>query len=103
MSWARFFNLSALERRVFLVAVASLVPVAILSSVLLVSNARDQERRLYRGTEDTVVALLNAVDAELKSSIAALDALAVSPRLARGDFERLREEALELLERVPAG
>lgn len=83
----------------FFVAFASLLPVVILSAWLLVMNARDQETRLYRGAEDTVLALMNAVDAELKSSIAALDALAVSQRLARGAYDRLREEALRLLER----
>ena len=101
MPLTRLFVLSPLERRVFFVALASLVPVAILSALLLVLNAREQERRLYRGTEDTVLALLNAVDAELKSNLAALDALVVSPRLARGDFARLREEALQLLARRP--
>jgi signal transduction histidine kinase/CheY-like chemotaxis protein len=101
MSWVRYFKLSPLERRVFLVALASLIPLAMLSALLLVRNAQEQERWLYRGIEDTAVALINSMDAELKSSIAALDALAVSPRLIRGDFARLREEALELLARRP--
>jgi signal transduction histidine kinase len=91
--------LSALGLRVFLVAAASLVPVALLSAALLISNAREQRERLYRGSENTVFALLNAVDAELKSTAASLDAFASSPRLARGDFARLREEAVELLAR----
>ncbi|HKU88748.1 MAG TPA: ATP-binding protein [Steroidobacteraceae bacterium] len=94
--------LSALGLRVFLVAAVSLVPVALLSAALLVSNAREQREHLYRGAEDTVYALLNAVDAELKSTAAALDAFAASPRLARGDFDRLREEALQLLARRPS-
>jgi signal transduction histidine kinase len=99
MSWARYFKLSPLERRVFLVALASLIPLTMLSALLLVRNAQEQERWLYRGIEDTVVALVNAMDSEFKTSIAALDALAVSPRLLRGDFVKLREEALELLAR----
>lgn len=94
--------LTPLQRRVFLVASASLLPLAILSGLSLLSIARDQERSLYRGSEDTVMALVHAIDAELKINIAALDALAVSPRLARGDFAAVREEALELLERRPA-
>lgn len=100
--WTRHLALSALPRRVFFVALASLIPVAILSFALLISNARDQRERLYRGAEDMISALMNAVDSELKSSIAALDALAASPRLARDDFAALREESLELLERRPA-
>ena len=92
---------SALERRVFSVAIAGLLPVAALSCLLLFASAREQQERLYRGAEDTVLALLNATDADLKSSVAALDAFAASPRLARGDFERLREEALQLLAHRP--
>ncbi|MBC8025045.1 MAG: response regulator [Steroidobacteraceae bacterium] len=99
MPWTRLPLLSTLERRVFLVAVASILPVAIFSCVLLISNARAQKDRLLRVNEDTMFALVTAVDAELKSDIAALDALAASPRLARGDFAGLREEALELLGR----
>jgi signal transduction histidine kinase len=102
MPWPQLLTLSPLERRVFLVALASLLPLAILSGALLISNARDQERRLYRGSEETVLALLNAVDSELKSSMSSLDALAASPRLARGDFAGLREEAWELMGRRPA-
>jgi len=97
--WRRWFSLGPLERRVFSVAIAGLLPVAVLSCGLLIASAREQRERLYRGAEDTVLALLNAVDADLRTSIAALDAFAASPRLARGDFERLREESLQLLGR----
>jgi signal transduction histidine kinase len=81
------------------VAVASLVPVALLSFALLITNAREQRDRLLGVSEDTMFALMSAADTELKSSIAALDALAASPRLGRGDFAGVREEALELLAR----
>ncbi|HEY6125082.1 MAG TPA: ATP-binding protein [Steroidobacteraceae bacterium] len=80
-------------------AVASLIPVAILSFALLITNAHEQRDRLLRVSEDTMLALMSAADAELKSTIAALDALAASPRLVRGDFAGVREEALELLGR----
>jgi signal transduction histidine kinase len=95
----RRLGLGKLERRVFLVAVASLIPVAILSFALLITNAHEQRDRLLRVSEDTMLALMSATDAELKSTIAALDALAASPRLVRGDFKGVREEALELLGR----
>jgi signal transduction histidine kinase len=102
MSLSSLFKFTALERRVFLVAVASLLPVAVLSCALLISSARAQRDKLLSTSEDTMVALLSAVDAELKSTIASLDALAASPRLSRGDFEASREEALELLRRRPS-
>jgi signal transduction histidine kinase/ActR/RegA family two-component response regulator len=102
MTWGRYFTLSALERRVFLVALAALIPVAILSCVLLIASTREQRERLYRIADGTVLALLNAVDAELKSTVAVMDALAASPRLSRADFERFREESEQLLARRPA-
>ena len=102
MSWTRHFKLSALESRVFLVAVAALVPVAILSCFLIISGANQQRERLYRVADGTVLALMNAVDAELKSTIAVMDALAASPRLRRGDLERFREEAEQLMVRRPS-
>jgi signal transduction histidine kinase/ActR/RegA family two-component response regulator len=102
MSWTRFFALTALQRRVFLVALAALLPIAALSCVLLVSAAHEQRERLYLAADGTVLAVINAVDAELKSTMGVMDALAASPRLARGDLERFREEALQLLARRPS-
>ncbi|HUQ10128.1 MAG TPA: ATP-binding protein [Steroidobacteraceae bacterium] len=81
---------------------AALLPIAILSCVLLVSAAREQRERLYLAADGTVLALMNAVDGELKSTMGVIDALAASPRLARGDIERFREEALQLLARRPS-
>src|SRR5689334_22835682 len=98
----RFFKFTALEQRVFLVAVAGLLPVAVLSCVLFISSASEQREKLLSASQDTMAALLSAVDAELKSTIASLDALASSPRLARSDFEAVREESVELLARRPS-
>jgi signal transduction histidine kinase/ActR/RegA family two-component response regulator len=102
MTWPRYLTLSSLERRVFLVALASLVPLAILSFALLISSARDQRDRLLRAHDDTMTALLSAIDSELSSAFAALDVLAASPRLARADFPGLKEEATELMARRPS-
>lgn len=102
MTWTRFVTLSALESRVFLVALASLVPLAILSFALLISSADDQREKLLRAHDDTMMALLSAIDSELSSAFASLDVLASSPRLARGDFVSLKEEAIELMLRRPS-
>jgi signal transduction histidine kinase len=95
----RGLTLGTLERRVFLVAVASVIPITLLALALLLTNAHEQRDRLLRVSEDTMLALISAADAELKSTIGALDALAASPRLVRADFPGVREEALELLGR----
>lgn len=102
MTWPRQLSLSPLKRRVFLVAVAGLVPLAILSFALLISSARDQRDRLLRAYDDTMMALLSAIDSELSGAFASLDVLASSPRLARGDFAGLKEEAIELMQRRPS-
>jgi signal transduction histidine kinase len=101
MVWVQRFKFTALERRVFLVALVSVLPVAVLSCVLLVASARDRRENLLRASEDTMAALMSAVDAEIQSTIAALDALAASPRLARSDYAGLHEEVVELLARRP--
>ena len=102
MTWPRYLTLSALERRVFLVAVASLVPLAILYFAQLISSGKDQRQRLLAAHDDTMMALLSAIDTELQSAFASLDVLASSPRLARGEFAALKEEAVELMARRPS-
>src|SRR5690349_12994645 len=99
MTWPRYLKLSPLERRVFLVALAGLVPLAVLSFALLISSADAQRNRLLSAHDDTMTALLSAIDSELSSAFASLDVLAASPRLARADFESLKEEARELMAR----
>jgi signal transduction histidine kinase len=99
MSWLRLLVLSPLERRVFLVAVASLVPVAVLSFAQLVTSANGQRSSLLLAHDDTMLALLSAVDSELNGAFASLDVLASSPRMAREDLAGLKEEARELLQR----
>jgi signal transduction histidine kinase/ActR/RegA family two-component response regulator len=99
MSWFRHLTLHPLERRVFLVALASLVPLALLAFTQLIGNASSQRERLLRAHDDTMMALLNAIDSELQSAIASLDVLASSPRLLREDFDGLKEEAIQLMAR----
>jgi signal transduction histidine kinase len=96
--WQRLW-LPSLERRMFLVAAASLLPLALLCSAILVLAAREHKERLLTANQQTMQALISAVDSELESAAAALDALAASPRLAQGDFRALHQEARELLQR----
>jgi len=102
MAWLRYLKFTALERRVFLVAVAGLLPLAILSCALFIASANERRENLLRASEDTMSALVSAVDTELKSTVASLDALAASPRLTRGDFAAVHEEAAQLLGRRPS-
>jgi hypothetical protein len=70
MTWPRALKFSPLQRRVFLVALAGLVPLAVLSFALLISSANDQRDRLLRAHDDTMMALLSAIDSELSGAFA---------------------------------
>jgi PAS domain S-box-containing protein len=89
----------ALESRLFLIVLAGLLPLAVLSFATLLYNAQTQRHELIEASKDTMRAVVTAVDAELAVSLAALDALAGSPRLAAGDLPGFHKEARELLER----
>ncbi|WP_420476952.1 ATP-binding protein [Noviherbaspirillum sp. ST9] len=94
--WGRV-RLGALETRLFLIVLAGLLPLVVLSFVTLSYNARVQRSELIEANKDTMRAVITAVDAELSMSLAALDALAASPRLATGDIAGFHKEARELL------
>lgn len=88
-----------LERRLFFLVFVGLLPLALLSFATLFHNAQSQKQQLLAATADTMRAIVTAVDSELDQSIAALDALVASPRLAAEDRARFSTEAKELLER----
>ncbi|HYC42000.1 MAG TPA: ATP-binding protein [Noviherbaspirillum sp.] len=92
-------RVGALESRLFLIVLAGLLPLAVLSFATLLYSAQTRRHELIEASQDTMRAVITAVDAELATSLAALDALAVSPRLAAGDLEGFHKEARELLER----
>jgi signal transduction histidine kinase len=94
-------TLGTLELRLFLVVVVGLLPLSLLAFGTLRQNADSQRQQLLDATAATMRAVMSAVDAEHSSSIAALDALAASPRLAAGDLAAFRAEAGDLMERRP--
>src|SRR5690606_29604699 len=94
-------RVATLERRIFLVAAASLLPLALLTSATLFTAARTQQARLLEAHAQTAQALAAAVDSQLGNVIASLDALASSPRLDQEDFAGLQEVSHELLARRP--
>jgi signal transduction histidine kinase len=94
--WLRF---GPLERRLFFIVLMGVLPLVLLSFAALLYNARNQREDLLEATEDTMRAMMTAVDAEIESSFAALDVLAVSPLLTAGNLPGFYEEARALLER----
>jgi signal transduction histidine kinase len=90
-----------LRAYLMLLALATLLPVAVFAvvvSALLVENQHDTFRR---GVEERTLAVLNTVEVQLKSSISTLEALAVSPALEGPDPEAFRAIAASVLATQP--
>jgi signal transduction histidine kinase len=79
---------------------ASVLPVLIVTSFLIVRFFDQERRRLEQDTIATTRALGQAVDAELKGARSALLALSASPYLASGDFASFYVEALKIVKRL---
>jgi signal transduction histidine kinase/ActR/RegA family two-component response regulator len=90
-----------LGRRLFFTIVVGLLPVAALAFYTLFQSAQGQKEDIIGGAQGTMRAIVSAVDAELTSSLASLDALAGSPRLAGGDLSGFDAEARALIARRP--
>jgi signal transduction histidine kinase len=98
----RTIALGPLERRLFWIVVAGLLPLILLAFATLLYNAQTQRRQQIQTAENTMRSVMAAVDAELRTSLASLDALASSPRLQARDFTGFYAEARALLERRPS-
>lgn len=98
----RSVALGPLERRLFWIVVAGLVPLILLSFATLLYNAQTQRQQQIEAAENTMRSVVTAVDAELRTSLASLDALATSPRLRDRNLEGFYAEARALLERRPS-
>lgn len=98
----RLVVLGPLEQRLFWIVVAGLLPLILLSFATLLYNAQTQRKQQIQASEDSMRSVMAAVDAEFRTSFAALDALAASPRLRTRDFAGFHAEAQALLERRPS-
>ncbi|WP_165973687.1 hybrid sensor histidine kinase/response regulator [Paucimonas lemoignei] len=85
----------------FLITLSALLPVVLLSYFLLFEEAQNHKRNTVESARDLMRATVTAIDAELDHSVAALDALAASPRLRDGNLHSFRQEARNFLERRP--
>ncbi len=95
MRWLRDRR-RAFRLRYHLIAlvVIALVPALIFAGIVVGSLGREQRRSVERGLEATVRALAIAVEREIDASVEALEVLATSPALDRGDLGAFYEQAL---------
>ena len=80
----------------FVLALGTLLPMVLFAAGLAVVQARQERQTFERGMHDRVVAITSAIDAELRSTVAALLTLAQSQVLAEGDLERFQGLAVRL-------
>src|SRR2546425_5302987 len=76
-----------LRRRLFLLAVVGILPLAALSGIGLFALIHQQRSQAERVGLDVTRALATAVDAELRRSLSVLEALATAPQLDAGDID----------------
>ena len=81
-----------------LVALVPMIAFAVIVSVFLVQRERETFRR---GATERTLALLTAVDTELRSSITTLRALAVNEALVAGDLSAFHRQAVQTLRSQP--
>jgi hypothetical protein len=94
-------RLGPLQRRLFLIAFVAMLPLALFLSGALRVNASTQRTQQLSAAEDTMRAVITAVDSETNELLAALDALGTSPSLDTDDLQAFRVDALALLQRRP--
>ena len=73
-----------LRVQLVLLTAATLLPIIIFTVVIAVYLARREQETFQRGATERTLALMTAVDRELKSSIATLEALATARRSGNG-------------------
>jgi signal transduction histidine kinase/ActR/RegA family two-component response regulator len=81
-----------------LVALVPMVAFAVIASLYLVQNEQETFRR---GATQRTLALVTAVDAELKSSMRTLEALATDEALVAGDLRTFHRRAAQVLRSQP--
>jgi len=93
-------RLSLRTHLLFVVGVAFL-PLLLFSVVMVALFAQEERALFQRGAKERTLALLTAVDTELKRSAAALEALAASDRLDSGYLDLFRVDAERVLASRP--
>ena len=90
-----------LRRRLFVLAAAGILPLAVVAGVGLHALARQQRAQVERVGLELARALATAVDAELHRSVAVLEALATTLALDRNDLSGFQERAQRVVDTQP--
>jgi PAS domain S-box-containing protein len=106
MSFGRFSYSSrhpaSLRTRLILLVLATTAPLLIFALIMVLRLSREERATFERGATERTRALLTAVDAELGSSITALEALATWYHLDSNDLWSFHEDATRVLRSQPS-
>ena len=90
-----------LRSHLLLLSIATAAPVMVLAVVVAVLVVRQERDTLRDAARDRVVAVMSALDAELRGSLATLRALAASSHLESDDLQAFHAEARRVLRSHP--
>jgi signal transduction histidine kinase/ActR/RegA family two-component response regulator len=90
-----------LRRRLFLLAAAAILPLAVTSAIALYAVYRQAQQQAHTAGLEIARALSTAVDGELQRTISVLDVLATSVRLESGDLRGFHQRARTYLQTQP--
>jgi PAS domain S-box-containing protein len=88
---------ASIRSHLIAVVLATMIPLLIFAVAMIVRLGNEERATFQRGATERTRALLTAVDTELKSSVATLQALSTSPRLDRDDLGGFYENARRVL------
>src|SRR3954467_8461570 len=90
-----------LRSQLLLLALATLIPMAVFAAVVAFMLAERERDAFQRGAIERVRALMSAVDADLHGSITTLEAMSVLPELDMPSLEAFRVQATRILQTQP--
>src|SRR5688572_1763563 len=90
-----------LRSHLLLLSIATAAPVVVLAAVIAVMVVKQERDSLRDAAGERVVAVLSAIDAEVRGSIATLRALAASRELEGGNLKAFHAEAVRVLATHP--
>ncbi len=91
----------SLRSHLILLILISMVPLLIFATVMVVRLSQAERDTFRQGARERTLALITAVDTELKGSIDTLQGLAASDHLDTGDLFSFREDAERILKSQP--
>src|SRR5918911_797828 len=90
-----------LRSHLYILMAGTLLPMILFGAIAGVILVERERAIFQRGATERTLALVTAVDAELKSSITTLEGLATSASLDRANFRAFHDEAWRVLKSQP--